>query len=368
MAALRGLIHSAPLRFDGCQNSGANTTMKEFRLPFEESRLPAHVFITGGAGFLGGHFVKSLLRTASRVTVLDDFSTGLQRNLPASANLRCVHGTVLDRRAVATAASDADLVLHLASVVGMRRAHADPSYAFRVSDEGTANVLAMTRQPILLMSSSSVYGLQSRELACETDEISYARTLEYDGGHPGYACGKGALERHGLAAMASGRPVMIVRPFNVVGACQRSDFGMVLPTFVQRARARVPLEIHDDGRQLRSFGCVYTFIDCVSRLLQSGDAWKPGATPVNIGNPVSTSMLTLAQVVLEETGSDSSLEMIPYERVFPGKKDVRHRHPDCSRLERLIGCVQWPDVRSVVRHFLRESETPVQAAQMAQTA
>jgi UDP-glucose 4-epimerase len=322
-------------------------------LLFPGSGNPPNVLITGGAGFLGRHLTQRIAEAGARVTVIDDFSTGLRDGLTPSEHLRVVEGSVLDRTAIAEAAVNADLILHLAAVVGMRRVYADPAWTLRVSDEGTANVLEVTRgQPVLLMSSSALYGLESRELAVETDAISYELTLNYDGGRPGYACGKRMLEHHGKAAMASGRPVMILRPFNVVGPGQRSDFGMVLPGFVRCARNGAPVEIHDDGQQVRSFGDVHTFVECVLRLLVTREAWRPDSNPINVGTPVATSILDLAKIVLEETGSDSRLKFVPYEKVYPGKHDVRHRRPDIARLTGLIGDVAWRDIRSVVREFV----------------
>ncbi len=336
--------------------------MNEFCSLFPTSKHPPNVLITGGAGFLGRPLALRLAEMGARVTVIDDFSTSLRKSIPPSERLQVVEGSVLDRQAVAKVAVGVDLVIHLAAVVGMRRAHADPPYAMRVADEGTANVLAATgTQPILLMSSSAVYGLESCESVVETDTISEVATLQYDGGQPGYACGKRRLELHGHRAIAARRPVMIVRPFNVVGPGQRADFGMVLPTFVRRACQGADLEIHDDGQQLRSLSDVHTFVECILRLLVTRDAWLPESSTVNVGTSVTTSMLALAKLVLEETGSNSRLRFVPYGSVYPGRHDVRCRRPDSGRLNRLIGEVTWPDIRSVVREFVVASRAEISA-------
>jgi len=313
------------------------------------------VLVTGGAGFIGSHLVRRFVELGHEVTVLDDFSTGRAENLSSAAPVRIVNGSILDSHAIAEAAQDAELILHLASIVGMRRAHAEPALSMRISDEGTSKLLAATGMvPIVLMSSSSVYGLESSGMVREEDQITAEEALEYDGGKRGYASGKHVLERHGLAAMSTGRRVQILRPFNVVGPRQRDDFGMVLPNFLRRAIAGLPLQVHDDGLQVRSFGSIHTFTDCVFRLLGSENAWRPGATPINIGTSTVTSLIDLAKIVLQETGSNSSIEFIPYKKIFPGKRDVRHRRPDNTRLEQLIGPLEWADIRMIVRDCLAE--------------
>jgi UDP-glucose 4-epimerase len=317
------------------------------------------VLITGGAGFIGSHLVDRFLATGAAVTVLDDFSTGLSDNLPASERLRVIPGCILDERALAMAAEDCDLVLHLASVVGMRRAYSNPAYAMKVSEEGTAKVLAASKNvPILLMSSSAVYGLDPDTEAIEENPLSEESVRAYDGHRPGYACGKAALERLGAAAIARGRRVIMVRPFNVIGPRQRDAFGMVLPNLVRQALANEPLEIHGDGLQTRSFGDARTFVDCLMRLLSMSEAWQPQNTPINLGNARETTMLDLAEMVIEETAADSGIRLVPYEQIFPGKHDVRRRRPDLARLHRLLGPVEWASLRSIVRDFCRTASRP----------
>ncbi len=127
---------------------------------------------------------------------------------------------------------------------------------------------------------------------------------------------------------------------------------MVLPNFVDRARSGQPLRVHDDGQQCRSFGDVGTFIDCLLRLVELPQAWVAETNPINIGSTTMTSIRALAEMVKEETESTSTIEHVPYESEFPGKRDVRFRCPDTSRLESLLGVVKWRDLRAVVRDYI----------------
>jgi UDP-glucose 4-epimerase len=310
------------------------------------------VLVTGGAGFLGHHLVRKLVGRGCRVRVLDDLSTGSRENLLQSGCAELVIGNVLDRSVVERAAEDVELVLHLAANVGMQRVQVDPQYTFHVSDEGTANIITATGDvPILLMSSSSVYGLEHCDCVRESEPLEWTQALAYDGGSVGYACGKQQLERLGLKAAASGRRVMVLRPFNVVGPGQSGAYGMVLPRFVEKALRGEPLSVYDDGRQSRCFSDVRTFVDCVSRLLETPEAWEHDRNPINLGSAESTCIQTLAELVLATTCSSSKIVHIPFKTRFPGKRDVRSRLPDTRRLEALLGAVQWPDIESIVQEF-----------------
>lgn len=310
------------------------------------------VLITGGAGFIGRHLVDAVARDAAEVRIFDDLSTG-QRPEALASNVRLIVGDIRDAEALRAAAVGVDLVIHLAAAVGMQRAHARADEAYDISDRGTATVLAETgRTPVVLMSSSAVYGLETVGLADERTPLDESAALHYDAGKQGYACGKQRVEVLGQAARADGRAVMIVRPFNVVGPGQVGTYGMVLPRFIAQARAGEALTIFGSGSQTRSFGAVWTFVEVLTKLIERPEAWAADATPVNIGTDTETSVLRLAEIVRSACGSSSPLAFRPYESIYPGKRDVQSRRPDLRRLEALIGRVEWPDLETVVRRML----------------
>jgi UDP-glucose 4-epimerase len=317
------------------------------------------LLVTGGAGFIGRRLVSRLLADGHVVTVVDDMSTGCADWLTTHPSLTVVTASVLDEAALRDAARGATAVYHLAGVVGMRLATRHARHAHAVSDEGTRLVLAATGDaPAVLVSSSAVYGLHGADGAREDAPLDPGETLAYDGGTPGYATGKLALERHGAEAAARGRRVLVIRPFNVVGPGQSDAYGMVLPTFLRHALCGEPVPVHGDGSQRRAFGDVRTFVDCVMRLAATEAAWAVDARVVNVGSPDDTSVLDLARLVLAETGSASPLRFVPYDEVYPGRRDVPARVPDVSRLQRLLGPVRWPSVHEIVRAMVAPDPTP----------
>lgn len=328
-----------------------------------EPSSPPRVLVTGGAGFIGSHLVEHLLGRGAHVTVFDDLSTGSLANLPEHPRLAFVQGSVLDPAALGSAAG-ADIVLHLAAVVGMRLAAVHRDRAFAVSDEGTRNVIACSGAArLVLFSSSSVYAHGGGGAVDEDAVAPPEELLALDGGVPGYASGKWRLEERGRDAAAAGRQVLVVRPFNVVGPRQTGRYGMVVPTLVARALRGEALTVYDDGAQSRCFSHVRTFARTLGALVEREECWRPGGLTVNVGAKQPTSIADLSRIVLEETRSASPVEHVDYASVFPGQRDVRSRVPDTRRCDGLVGAVRWPDSRTVVRDvvtWVRDECTPTQ--------
>lgn len=308
------------------------------------------VLITGGCGFVGRYLVRHFLQCGWFVAILDDLSTGTLDHIIFHPRLSIHLGSVLDQDRVAPLAANSDLVIHLASVVGVRLAHAMADHAYRVAVQGTENVIiASSDKPLVLVSSSAVYGLARREMVFEDDVCDEISALKYDGGIPGYATGKLHMEFLARKAMQNGRKILLVRPFNIVGPGQSSHYGMVLPTFVTRALTGLPLQVYDDGSQSRSFSDIDIFVSLLNRLIDNPAAWYPENFIVNLGNPSDTPIITLAKMVIEASGSDVPIEFIPFDAVFPGKQDLQVRIPGSTRIGSLVGEVEWTGLNEIIR-------------------
>ena len=240
------------------------------KTPSTSRSTPRRVLVTGGAGFLGGQVCARLAAAGDDLVVLDDLSAPSPTLVTSAEALHVAD--VRERVAVERAAEGVDLVLHLASVVGVDAVVAAPERTRSVIEDGTrlvADVLAGRDVPLVFFSSS---------------EVSDAPR---QGPRAAYARSKAWAEAH-LLARRHELPVTIVRPFNVVGPGQVEGRGMVLPALARAALDGRPLPVHGDGRQTRTFLHVDDFLDAFVALLAgepapSGSIFEIGgerATPV----------------------------------------------------------------------------------------
>jgi UDP-glucose 4-epimerase len=313
--------------------------------------------VTGGAGFVGSHLARRLLRAGHEVAVLDDLSSGRPGNivdLLRSARFRLVAGTALDTGSAGDMVGWADRVFHLAAVVGVGRVCADPAAVFDINVHAAGTVLdaaARCGKKVLLASSSEVYG-PGRALGgggFREEEVADVRDLA--GPRWAYASSKLASERRALAlARDAGLPVVIARLFNVIGPGQSEAQGMVVPRFVRQALRGGPLTVHGDGLQTRTFTWVGDAVECLVRLMESPAA---EGRAVNVGSTETVAIRDLAAMVAAAAPVRPPVVHVPYEEAFgPGFEDVRHRRPDTSRLGRLVGFVPRTPLRPSLENII----------------
>lgn len=295
------------------------------------------VLVTGGAGFIGSHLVERLAARGDEIVVVDDFSTGRRGNLAGAADeaLTVIEGTVgavlpkLD-------ASSFDEIYHLAAAVGVRLVIEAPIHTIETNVHETSAVLqfaASVGTPVLIASSSEVYGKLNHTPFHEDDDVVYGPTTL---SRWSYACSKAIDEYLALAYHdRDGLPARVIRFFNTVGPRQRGEWGMVLPRFTEAALAGAPIEVHGDGLQSRCFCDVRDIADALPRLL--GEPSCEG-TVMNLGKDESITIIDLARLVCETLGSDSEIRLVPYDQAFgPGFDDLRERRPDLGRVRTAIG-------------------------------
>jgi UDP-glucose 4-epimerase len=294
--------------------------------------------ITGGAGFIGSHLAERLVERDDHVTVLDDLSTGSLHNIEhlKSTGLLDFHfGTIQDRQTVQELVERADFVLHLAAALGVKLILEKPVESMETNVSGTQTVLeaaAQSRKPILIASTSEVYGKSDRLPFCEDEDIVLGPTCK---SRWSYAASKLLDEFLALSYWEEKHlPAIVVRFFNTVGPRQNSRYGMVLPTFVRQAVEDAPLTIHGDGRQSRCFCDVRDTVEAVLRLIDA----QPFGEVINIGSTQEISIEDLAMLVRRLTGSRSKILYTPYSQAYkPGYEDMRRRVPSVLKLHRLTG-------------------------------
>lgn len=318
--------------------------------------MASHALITGGAGFIGSHLAERLVSGGSRVTLLDDLSTGRMENLArlvGRPGVQFIRQSVEDEKTVEIAVAGCDVVYHLASAVGVQLIVDRPVHTIRTIIRGTEVVLeAACRygRPVLVTSSSEVYGKGSRVPFREDDDVVMGPTRH---SRWCYAYAKGIDEFLGLAYHREyGLPVTVVRLFNTVGPRQVGMYGMVLPRFVEAALAGRPLQVYGDGTQTRCFCHVLDVVEALQRLMESPAA---RGQVFNVGGTEEVSMRALAERVIALAGSRSAIEYVPYEQAYGQPfDDLPRRVPSLERVRSAIGFAPRFSLDEIIRGVIDE--------------
>jgi UDP-glucose 4-epimerase len=296
--------------------------------------------LTGGAGFVGSHLSELLLASGYEVWALDDLSTGSIANvahLRERQDYHLVVDSVLSPTVVNELVFKCDVVFHLAAAVGVRLIVEEPVRTLVTNVQGTEIVLDHCNRfgkRVLVASTSEVYGDHREERPLEESARRiYGPTTAR---RWAYADSKAMDEFLALAYhQERGLDVVIARLFNTVGPRQSGQYGMVVPRFVASALAGRPLEVHGDGLQTRCFCHVLDTIAALKGLMEDG---ATSGEIYNVGSTDRISILDLAEKVVARTGSSSSVEFVPYERVYGlGIEDMLHRIPSIEKVAAQIG-------------------------------
>jgi len=304
--------------------------------------------VTGGAGFIGSHLVAALVGSGSRVTVLDDLSTGRRERLSSLADpgaYELIEGSILDGALVDRLVGNVDVVYHLAAVVGVRNVLADPVAAMRVNVHGTETMLdaaARHGASFVLASTSEVYG--------RSDALPFAESGQRVLGPTwiqrwSYSTAKALDEHLAFAYAERGLPVAVVRYFNAYGpGIDERGYGSVIARFAAQALAGQPMTVHGDGEQSRCFTYVADTVRGTTLAAAAARA-EPGVV-FNIGSREETTVVQLAELVRDYLGSSSPVVQTSYESYYgAGFEDTRRRIPDTSRAERDLGFVATTPLR-----------------------
>ena len=322
--------------------------------------------ITGGAGFIGSHLTEALLARGDHVIVLDNLATGRFANLDgvgAHPHFRFVQGSILDELVVDEAVHECDVVVHLAAAVGVRLIVEQALRSFTTNIRGSEVVLTAAhryRRPVLVASSSEVYGKNNAGPLHETmDRVLGPTSVE----RWSYSTAKAVDEILAfLYHRERGLPAVVARFFNTVGPRQSPAYGMVIPRLVRQALAGETLTVHGDGQQSRTFCHVDDTIQAVLGLLD-----EPGAVgePFNVGGNREITVLQLAELIRERTGSGSPIELIPDEEAYAkGFEDMRRRVPDTSKLHALTGWQASRTLEDILDDVIAESRAEQVSTQL----
>ena len=282
--------------------------------------------VTGGAGFVASHLCERLLGNGWDIVALDNFITGDRHNV---AHLQGPNFTLVEHDITRPYEPEAspDLVAHLASPASPPQYLANPIHTLKVGGLGTLHALGIAKAHgarFVLASTSEIYG--DPEVSPQPE--SYKGNVSTVGPRGVYDEAKRYAEALTMAYhRAHGVDTRIARIFNTFGPRLAPGDGRVVSNFVTQALAGEPLTVYGDGSQTRSFCYVDDLVDGLIALVERGDA-----DPVNLGNPDERTVLDLARLVLELTGSSSPIEYHP----LP-EDDPQVRRPDITRAQSLLG-------------------------------
>lgn len=288
------------------------------------------VLIIGGAGFLGSWLAEAAHALGADVTILDNLSSGRRdnlRRLEGKEKFRLIVGDVVRDEI----AGKYDLIFHGAAMPAPDMYMERPVSAALPDSIGLYRSLSLARESgasLVFMSSSEIYG--------DPEVIPTPESYPGKVDPIGPRCQYEESKRFGEALAISfyrqyGLPVKIARIFNTYGPRldAGSQYSRVATRFIERALRGEPIEIHGDGLQTRSF----TFVsDTVSALLKLGTCQKCAGGAFNIGSEDEITIIELAALVLELTGSRSPVVHTP-----PRPGDPRRRRPDISKAREYLG-------------------------------
>lgn len=302
--------------------------------------------LTGGAGFVGSHLLDQLVDRGDSVIALDDFSTGRKENIAhhiQNKTVELIEGSILDADLVDELVSNSDRVFHLAAAVGVFNIVKHPLESLTINIKGSENVFEAClkhNKPVLITSSSEVYGKNTSDLLSEdSDRVGGAgQKIRWS-----YSDAKAIDEAMAIALhQQKGLETRIVRLFNTVGPRQIGRYGMVVPRFVEAALKNEPLTIYGTGKQTRCFGHVSDVVDAI---LKVDGCIEAIGRPINIGVNQEISIVDLAKKVIERVGSKSVIRYQSYEEAYAqGFEDMERRVPDNKLLSQLTS---WSPIKNI---------------------
>jgi UDP-glucose 4-epimerase len=285
------------------------------------------VLVTGGAGFIGSHLVRRLVREGFQVVVLDVLRFGNKLDPGTRRMVELIEGDVREEEVVLRAARNCRIIFHFAAVVGVEVVSACPVEAMETEAVGMRNVVraarSLRRCKIIYASTSDVYGHSARRHAMsERDEVAPVSC---------YAVAKRFNELYlNSVFRESGIESVSLRFFNVYGPGQ--DRRMVIPRFFECAGRGRPMTVFGDGGQSRDFTYVDDAIEAVIRVARRAH----GCEVVNIASGREYTVREVAEAI---AALSRSRPKIAFARPSPDRSvfEVAWRRGSCRHLEKLVG-------------------------------
>lgn len=313
------------------------------------------VVITGGAGFIGSNLTKKLIdNDAEKILIIDDFSTGKMSNIERFLDddkISLIDKRVEDCDDLDNLISGYDFCFHLAAGVGVQYIMDNVSKALLTNIEGTHKIIESCKNnniPLLITSTSEVYGVSNDPVWTEETKslIGPPTKLRWS-----YAASKLIDEFLALSEYNDGNlnPI-VVRLFNIIGPNQLSEFGMVVPKFIEAALKNEDIVIHGEGLQTRSFtwvGDVVNYFYLLAEKQLYGEIF-------NIGQTEEISIKDLASMIIKETGSHSKVVFKDHEEIYGNKfEDPMRRTPSIDKIVKATGYMPSMAISDMVKEIIK---------------
>jgi len=312
------------------------------------SSIGRRALVTGGAGFLGSHLCERLLADGYEVLCVDNYYSSTKQNI--AHLLDEPRFEVIRHDVTFPLYVEVDEIYHLACPASPIHYQRDPVQTTKTAVHGSINMLGLAKRTgakILLTSTSEVYG----DPLVHPQPESYWGNVNPIGPRACYDEGKRCAEtlffdywrQHNLR-------IKVVRLFNTYGPRMHPNDGRVVSNFIVSALSNQPLTVYGEGEQTRSFCYVDDLIDALVAMMATDDTVTG---PVNLGNPGEFTIRELADLVLSETGSNSTIALLP----LP-PDDPTRRQPVIDAAKEILGWEPTTDLetglKTTIDYFRRE--------------
>ncbi len=310
----------------------------------------SRILVTGGAGFIGSHLCDYLMARGHEVLALDNLFTGNKENLyPLLANPRFefIRHDVTDSILL-----EVDKVYHLACPASPVHYQHNPIKTVKTNVLGTINMLGLCKRlgaPFLLASTSEVYG----DPLEHPQKESYWGNVNPIGPRSCYDEGKRVAETLTVNYRTNGVAAKIVRIFNTYGPRMLFDDGRVVSNFIVQALTNKDITLYGDGMQTRSFCFVSDMVEGIVSCMER----EGFLGPVNLGNPNEITIVDLAKLIIQLTGSKSKIVNVK----LPTDDPVR-RKPDIALAQNELRWTPKVDVQVGLKQTIADFETRMRNA------
>lgn len=293
------------------------------------------ILVTGGAGFIGNHLCRRLLNEGNHVICLDNFFTGLKKHIEdmlGNPNFELIEHDIVDPVDIKV-----DQIYNLACPASPPHYQYDPVKTMKTSVLGIINMLELAKKynaTLLHASTSEVYG----NPLVHPQQETYWGNVNPIGIRSCYDEGKRAAETLMMDYHRQyGVDIRIIRIFNTYGPNMDPKDGRVVSNCIVQAINNQDITVYGDGSQTRSFCYVSDLVDGAIKMMNND---KKFIGPVNLGNPSERTVLNLAEIILEMTGSKSKITF----KELPSDDPVK-RKPDITKAQEILGWEPKVDIK-----------------------